>query len=168
MFPAFSNTSFNNNISNLFSKFTYTSVYGTLLFFIFLITISVLFSTYKGGILSNKEQLGPVIIIVLLISILWGILLVSNLYSGSASNINSMNFDSFRNGILLLFSIIIACLLIVWTVYQIQQLSSNSGMGVYSFILNLFIILSVLGLIYKTFVVRLPIGNSKKMHFFNY
>ena len=166
LWPTLSNTALKGNISNFFSQFTYTATYGTILYFLFIITISVFYTTYKGGILSeNKSQTSVVIIITLLISIFWGVLLMSNLLSGSAKNITEISMNSIRNIALILFGLVVAILLIVWIVFQTQQLSSNTGSGIYSFILNLFIILAVLGLIYKTIIVRLPVGNSKKNAF---
>jgi hypothetical protein len=61
-----------------------------------------------------------------------------------------------------LFAIIIAIFIILFITYNVQQSSSVS-----SIILNIILILIVLTIIYKTIIIDLPYGNSKKNSFFD-
>ena len=64
-----------NNFLNNFSNF---SVYGSILFVIFLAVISTLIYTYPGGFF-NDQSSGAVMIFLLLICILWSLLIMANL-----------------------------------------------------------------------------------------
>jgi hypothetical protein len=75
---------------------------------------------------------------------------------------NKMNL--FKRSLLFLFGIVISGLIIFWLVYNIQNLSGTSG--IVSLILNILLVMIVLGLIYKTINVQIPVGNSKKNAFF--
>jgi hypothetical protein len=152
--------------TSLFENFTKFSVYGSISFVIFLITITVLISTYPGGFFTDKTSAASILIIVLMICVLWSTLLVTNLFpefTNKTLAIDSTNF--FKRALLVLFGIIISSLIIFWLVYNIQNLSSDSS--IVSFILNLLLVIILLGLIYKTINVNLPSGNSKKNGFFN-
>ena len=63
--------------------------------------------------------------------------------TGKLSNISS----TIRNALLLLFGFTFSGILIYWLVSSINNLSTQSG--VVSFILNLVIVLSILGLVFK-------------------
>ena len=159
-FPDFTNTSGKTNLLDYFTKF---SGYGTILYLLFLTVITILISTYPGGFFkkTNKIQVAAVLLITLLISILWGVLLISNLFPEFAGNgtINH-NFDFFKRTLLLLFGIIISSLLIAWIVYNVQHISGR--MGWTSFILNLLIVIAIFAMIYKTINTQFPQGNTKK------
>ena len=151
------------NFLENFSKF---SVYGSILFVIFLIIITILISTYQGGFFTDKTSAGASIIFILIICILWSILLMANLFpefTDKSISINSMNV--FKRALLFLFGIVISGLLIFWIVYNIQNLSGQSG--IISLVLNILLVLIFLALIYKTFFVNLPAGNTKKNAFFD-
>ncbi len=155
--------------TNFLNNFTAFSSYGTIAFLLFLVIVSIIFSTYPGGFFKNKSTAGPSIIILLIICILWGTMLAANLlpetFNSSFAN-DSMSL--FKRSLLVLFGIIISALIIFWIVYNIQNLSGNSS--IVSFVLNLLIVILVLGLIYKTIVVKIPSGNgnanAKKNAFF--
>jgi len=152
--------------TSLFENFTKFSVYGSISFIIFLITITVLISTYPGGFFTDKTSAASILIIVLMICVLWSTLLVTNLFpefTNKALAIDSTNF--FKRALLVLFGIIISSLIIFWLVYNIQNLSSDSS--IVSFILNILLVIILLGLIYKTINVNLPEGNSRKNGLFN-
>jgi hypothetical protein len=152
--------------SSLFENFTKFSVYGSISFIVFLIIITALISTYPGGFFTDKTTAASIIIIVLMVCVLWSTLLVVNLFpefTNKGLAVDSTNF--FKRALLVLFGIIISSLIIFWIVYNIQNLSSNSS--IVSLILNLFLVIILLGLIYKTINVNLPSGNSKKNGFFN-
>lgn len=71
----------------------------------------------------------------------------------------------FKRSLLVLFGIVLVALILYWFSYNLHHLSSNSS--IVSFVLNLLIIILVLGLIYKTIYVKIPVGNSKKNAFFS-
>jgi hypothetical protein len=152
--------------SSLFENFSKFSVYGSTSFIIFLIIVTILISTYPGGFFTDKSSAASIILILLLVCVLWSSLLVINLFpefNNKALAVDSTNF--FKRALLVLFGFIISGLVIFWLVYNIQNLSSDSS--IISFILNLLLVIVVLGLIYKTINVNLPLGNSKKNGFFN-
>lgn len=158
--------SIGSKTSSLFDSFSKFSVYGSISFILFLIVAASIISSYPGGFFTDKTSAGSIIIILLIISVLWSTLLAGNLFPEFTNNsiaINSTNF--FKRALLALFGIIISSLVIFWIVYNIQNLSSGSG--IYSFILNILLVIIVLGLIYKTVNVNLPAGNVKKNGFFN-
>jgi hypothetical protein len=153
-----------NNFLENFSKF---SVYGTILFILFLIIVTVGIYNYPGGISNNKSMLATIIILLFLILIIWGSgLLVAVFPKVSDKSMNVSKMTTFKKSLLTLFGIIISGLLIAWIVYYLQNLSSESG--TISFILNLSLVLVVLMLIYKAINVELPgKSNSKKDSFFS-
>jgi hypothetical protein len=107
-------------------------------------------------------------ILVLVTSILWSLTLAANIFPEFADKsltVNSSNI--FKKAILILLGLTISGLIITWLVYNLQNLSSESG--IISFILNTLLILIILGLIYKTFFVKIPNekSNAKKNAFFN-
>ena len=164
-FPDFTSTSEKPNIMDYFTKF---SGYGTILYVLFLIGITILISTYPGGFFNkeNKTQVAAVVLIVLLISILWGVLIISNLFPEFATNGSiTQHFDFFKRTLLLLFGIIISSLIIVWIVYNVQNISGR--MGWTSFILNLLLVIAIFAMIYKTINTQLPQGNAQKNAIFS-
>jgi hypothetical protein len=153
--------------SNFLNNFTSFSSYGSIGFLLFLVIVTIVFSTYPGGFFKDKSTAGPSIILVLVISILWGTLLSANLLPETFNNsIANDKMSIFKRSLLVLFGIIISSLIIFWIVYNIQNLSGNSS--IVRFVLNLLIVILVLGLIYKTIFVKIPsaTGNAKKNAFF--
>jgi hypothetical protein len=151
-----------NNFLNNFSNF---SVYGSVLFVIFLAIISTLIYSYPGGFF-NDQSSGPVMIFLLLICILWSLLIMANLFpeiSDSSAAVNKMSL--FKRALLVLFGLVVSGLLIFWIVYNIQNLSGQSS--IISLVLNLILVLIFLAFIYKTINVNFPVGNTKKNAFFN-
>jgi hypothetical protein len=128
--------------------------------------MTTLIATYPGGFFNDKETSGSVIIILLLICILWSTLLISNTFPEIFDNsLLNDKTNLFKRSLLALFGIVISGLLIFWIVYNIQSLSGKSS--TVSFILNILLVIIVLGLIYKTINVQLPLGNSNKNAFFS-
>jgi len=151
--------------SNFLDNFSKFSSYGSIGFLLFIVMISIVLSTYPGGFFKDKTTSGVSIILLLIISILWVTLLGANLFPESlSSSIANDKMGLFKKSLLVLFGIIISSLLIFWIVYNIQNLSGNSS--IVSFVLNLFIVILVLGLVYKTIFVKLPVGNANKNAFF--
>ena len=150
---------------NLLDNFSAFSSYGSIAFLLFLIIITVIFSTYPGGFFNDKSIAGPSIILTLIICILWTTLLGANVLPETFNNTPANDkMNIFKRSLLTLFGFIISSLLIFWIVYNVQNLSRKSS--IVSLVLNLFIVILVLGLIYKTLFVQLPTGNAKKNAFF--
>jgi len=161
-----------NTKPNLLTNFSTFGKYGTLLFLLFLIAVTISISLNKDSLFENLKKYksnpnaGVIMIITLLICILSTILLGANLFGGTTNISNASNrMDTFKKSLLLLFGVIISGLLIFWIAYNIQNLSGQSS--IVSLVLNLLLVAVILGLIYKTFFVKLPVGNTKKNAFFN-
>ena len=152
--------------TNFFDNFRSVSTYGSIGFVLFILTIIIISSTSGADIFKDKYKLGTASILVLVICILWGILLFSNLFPeiyDSSIALNKINL--FKRSLLVLFGIVLVALILYWFSYNLHHLSSNSS--IVSFVLNLLIIILVLGLIYKTIYVKIPVGNSNKNAFFS-
>jgi hypothetical protein len=152
--------------TNFFDNFRSVSTYGSIGFVLFILTIVIISSTSGADIFKDKYKLGTASILVLVICSLWGILLFSNLFPeiyDSSIALNKINL--FKRSLLVLFGIVLVALILYWFSYNLHHLSSNSS--IVSFVLNLLIIILVLGLIYKTIYVKIPVGNSKKNAFFS-
>ena len=154
-----------DNGGSLYSNMTNFGKYGTLAFIIFLIAITIIISTYKGGFFNDKETSLLSMLIILLICILAGALFISNIFPESTGGADGGKLSLFKRSLLSLFGIVISSLIIYWIVYNIQEITSESGL--ISFILNALLVLIVLSLIYKTFFAKLPAGNSNKNAFFS-
>ena len=154
-----------DNGGSLYSNMTNFGKYGTLAFIIFLIAITIIISTYKDGFFNDKETSLLSMLIILLICILAGALFISNIFPESTGGADGGKLSLFKRSLLSLFGIVISSLIIYWIVYNIQEITSESGL--ISFILNALLVLIVLSLIYKTFFAKLPAGNSNKNAFFS-
>jgi len=147
------------NFLNNFSSF---GKYGTILFLLFLITITILILSNKETFFANKAKSTSVIILLLIICITWSVLLGANLFSSEPTGTNT---TLFKNSLLILFGLVISGLIIFWIAYNVEMLSGKSS--IITFILNLLLVAVILGLIYKTINVKMPVGNSKKNSFLN-
>jgi len=154
-----------NKGDTFYGNMTNFGKYSSLAFLIFLIALTVIISTYKGGFFKDKETSLLSMIIILLICILAGSLFISNMFPESVGGTDISNLSLFKRGLLTLFGLIISSLIIYWITYNLQDLTSSSGLT--SFILNVILVVIVLSLIYKTFFVKLPVGNSNKNAFFS-
>jgi hypothetical protein len=149
--------------TNLLSNFTNFSFYSSLFFLIFIIAITIILSTYPGGLFKkDNTQVLPIMTLVIGIVVLWVTMIGANLYDGP-----STSMDTWKKSLLFLFGMIISALFIFWIVYSIQHLTGKDGLT--RFILNLLIVLIVLTLIYRTMNVQIPDNNtnSKKNAFFD-
>ena len=147
---------------NLFNNFSSFGVYGSIGFLLFLVIVTAIISINKDSFFANKEKSSIVMILLLMISISSVILLGANLFTVQTT---SSNMKIMNNSLLILFGLTISSLLIYWISYNIENLSGQSS--IISFVLNLLLVAIILGLVYKTFYVKLPVGNSKKNVFFN-
>ncbi len=154
--------------TNFLSNFTNFSVYSSILFVIFLVVMTIIISTYPGGIAGiTKKNTVWAFVLFIFIVLLWIIMIGSNLFDGSSSGTSDGKIDLFKKALLYLSGLIISGLLIFWLVYNIENLSGKSS--VTSFILNLLIVIIVLALIYRTMNVKIPDTNTnaKKNAFFD-
>ena len=151
--------------TTFYSGMTNFGKYGSLAFLAFVIALSIIISTYKGGFFEDKETSLLSMIIILLICILAGSLFVSNMFPESVGGTDTGTLSLFKRGLLTLFGLVISSLIIYWITYNVQELTSTSGLT--SFILNVILVVIVLSLLYKTFFVKLPAGNSNKNAFFS-
>ena len=152
--------------SNFLDNFTKFSSFISIGFLIFIIAIAIIIAKYPGGFFNDKEMAGGSMIILLLICILWSILVGGSVFSDVGDNSATNNkLNIFKRSLLVLFGIVISGLIIAWVVYNVQNSAGKSG--TVSLILNLLVVILVLGLIYKTVVVRLPAGNANKNAFFS-
>ena len=144
---------------NNFSKF---SVYGSTMFVIFLMAITIMIKTYPGGFFNqdSKARCGAILIFTLLICIFWSMLLIGNTFpeiSDKKMNIDKLNL--FKRALLMLFGLVISIFIIVWIVYALQIKTGQSG--TLSLLVNILLVLVLLSLIYKTIYVKKPEGHKK-------
>lgn len=170
---------FNNSYENLGSsknaldKFSSFSKYGSIFFIIFLIIITSVIATYPGGFFNDKGTSTAVIIILPFICILWGMMLIINFFSDSNNNskgnkqLIESKFATIKKTFLVLLGISISGIIIAYITFYAQNIPNKSNIP--SFILSLFLIISVLILIYKTIFVTLPSSqmNNYKNSFFD-
>lgn len=150
---------------NALSNFSSFGVFGVISFIIFLIVVTLLIASDKDGFFSNKPKSAGVTILLLIVCILWVIILGANLFDQSIDKSASVsNVNLYKSGLLAVLGLVISGLLIYWITYNIESLSGNSSIR--SFVLNILLVTLILGLIYKTFHVKLPSGNTKKNAFF--
>jgi len=147
----------------LFKGVSKMGLFSGVAFLIFLILVVAGILSYPGGFIKGTDFVGTdkttrvsgIVILLIIIFILWilffGILSFSDVklrdnsgnINASMSNITKIS----RQVFMLLFGLIFSGLLIGWLVTGVEGLSSKSG--IVSFILNLFIVLAVLGLVFK-------------------
>ena len=154
--------------SNFLDNFSGLAAYGSIGFILFIISITIIIQTLPTDFLTKPTYSGPIIILILIICILWMLLIVSSgkIFPEIMDNSGAINkLNTFRHSLLILFGIVISGLLIAFIVYNIKHLTDNTGTT--TFVLNILLVLSILGLIYKTIHVTTPTGNAKKNAFFS-
>ena len=159
-----------NNISNinanLMNKFSSFSNYIGISYFIFLsVFLTILYFSFNKEKNTN-EFFSSFTILGLIISILWGILVVVNSFPELVDkSVSASNLTIYKRSLLILFAMIISGLFIAWIATFIQDYSGKSSIAY--FILNIAIIIIVLGLIYRIINVPIPAVNNKKNTFIN-
>ena len=153
--------------TNLFSKFTKFSTFGSISLILFLIIFTIGVLKYPGGLTHDPINAGLIITLFLLVVIGWSIMLIVNVFPetlNTSLSIKSANF--IQRAILSVFGLTISGLLITFIVYSIQ--TYTGAYSIPSLLLNLISVLLVLTLIYKTIYVKFPnnMANSKKSAFF--
>ena len=153
-----------NASANLLNKFSYFSRYFGIGYFLFLCMFTILICiSYEGF---ESESYSAFFIIGIVVSVLWGILLVVNSFPEFIDkSISTSNLNIFKRSLLILFAIVVSGLFITWIATTIQDYSSKSNIAY--FILNIAIIIIILGLIYRIINVPLPVGNNNKNNFIN-
>jgi hypothetical protein len=150
--------------TNILKNVSSFSKYGSILFILFIVTMSLLIVYYPGGFFKSKTAPFVVIPLLLIICIIWSTLLITNMFSDENTN----SYDSILNSrvsiikkaILTILGFSISAVIIAYFVISMQKLSGKNGIT--SFILSLFLIISILTLIYKTFFVQFPNNNINK------
>lgn len=153
--------------SNFLSNFTSISSYGSILFLLFIVIVTIGISTYPGGFFNDKNTSAAAICIILLICIFWSLILGAIQFPEISNNTKiSDKLNLFKRSLLALFGIIISALVIFWIVYNIQNFTGSSS-SITTLVLNVLLVVVILGLIYKTLFVQLPAGNSNKNGLFS-
>ena len=152
------------NNSNVLEKVSFFSKYGSIGFILFLIITSIIIATYPGGFFKNKTSSTIILLLLFVVSIIWGSLLVTDKFSSDNVNIKNNLFNEnisfIQKTMISLLGLSLSGIIIAYIVYNIQHLSGRSG--IMSFILSIFLIISILILIYKTIFVKLPSNNANK------
>jgi hypothetical protein len=152
--------------NNLLNSFSGISSYGSIGFILFIIITTIIISTYPGGFFNDTSRSVFGMILILIISILWSIILGFNLFPEIGNNaVANDKMDFFKRALLAIFGVVISSLIIFWIVYNMQNLSG--GTSITRFVLNLILVAIILGLLYKTMIVRLPVANKSKNGFFS-
>jgi hypothetical protein len=155
---------------NFLSYFSKYSSFSMALFIIFIVLVTIGIKVNEKFLTDNKLYTS-VIITVLITSILWvGLTLWSNSPFQQFFNDSQAKtaMGPINKALLALFGIAVSGCLIAWLVINIQSLLDNSkdGKTITSFILNTFLVLIILTIIYKTIYTELPYGNTRKDTFF--
>jgi hypothetical protein len=159
------------NNTNVLENVSFFSKYGGIGFVLFLIIMSIVIATYPGGFFKNTTSSIIILIVLFMVCITWGSLLVTDRFSGDNVNTNktllSENISFIQKALIALLGLSLSGIIIAYIVYNINHLSGRSNIT--SFVLSIFLIISILILIYKTIFVRLPSGaaNKGKDAFFN-
>lgn len=153
-----------DNLS-LSSRFNPYTIFSVVSFVLFLIIMSIGIFSYPGGFMnSSPATISIVLILIIFVSISWIISFIISLFlketpaSGEEKASISKYASIFQKIVLLFFGLTSSGLLVYWLAINIHSLSSTSG--IVAFILNLFIILIVLGLIFKIFTATNTYQNS--------
>jgi len=153
--------------ANFLSNFSTFSIYGSVGLVFFIVMVIVMILSYNDGnssFFNNKTQASAFIILAIIIFVLWSTLVGVNTFPELVDNtIAKDGLSLFKRSLLILFGIVISGLIIGWIALTLQDLCGDSSWA--SFILNISIAIIVLGLIYKTINVELPVSNNKKNSF---
>jgi hypothetical protein len=151
----------NTSLLNKFSTITNYIGFGYILF---LIMFGIMLYSDTSG--ASSESTSAFFVIGFIISILWGLLVVVNTFPGIVDKgATSSKLTTLKNSLLIVFAIVISSLFIAWISTTIQDYSGQSNIAY--LILNIAIVVIVLGLIYRTIQVPLPLGNNQKNGFIN-
>jgi hypothetical protein len=131
-----------------------------------MVLIMILSYNSKDGFFDNGSVAVLFIALAIIIVVLWSTLVGVNTFPEFVDNtIARDGLSLFKRSLLILFGIVISGLIIGWIAITIENYSGQSSWT--SLFLNIAIIILILGLIYKTLNVDLPVGNNKKNAFVN-
>ena len=138
--------------------------YGGIGFFLFL-AFFIMTMIFSNGVIGDNIWISTLIVILFcVVSLVWLSALIISLYiDGGIGQVDVSQFDLGKKSLLYLFGIVLSGLIIAWITYNLQNMSSGSGMV--SFILNLLLVIIVLMLVYRTVFAKFPVGNNKKNAF---
>lgn len=157
--PKFGQSSLDMEIPVL-NNFTF---YGGIGFIIFVVLTSLLFH-YSPG--TNTDPYGLSLVLFILTCIIWFTALIISFYMDDKimKKVDINSFDLGRKSLMYLFGFVLSGLLIAWLTYNLQNLSSESG--IVNFILNALLVIIILMLIYRTIFTNMPGPiNTKKNSF---
>ena len=139
------------------------SLYGFLLLIVVLVIAGLAISNDKA-LLQNKTQLASIVILLLVACIVWCTALTFtsvDYVQEAAENYSHLPpLDFFKKALLAVLGLVIFGLFIAWFVYNVEGLSTK--MGITNFVLNVLLLLVIAGILYKTIMVKFPVGNEKK------
>ena len=156
---------------NGLEKLSFFSKYGGIGFILFLVIMSVVITKYPDTFFKNTTTSIIIFPLLFMICLIWSILLITNVFSadneGTNKGLMSSNIAFIKKALLTVFGLTISGIIIAYIVYIVQNFSGKSNIA--SFILSIFLIISILTLIYKTVFVKLPShgANKAKDGFFN-
>lgn len=138
--------------------------YGGIGFFLFL-AFFIMSMIFSGGVIGNDVWLSTLIVILFcVVCIVWLSAIIISLYiDGGVGQADISQFDLGKKSLLYIFGFVLSGLIIAWITYNLQNMSSDSG--IVSFILNLLLVIVVLMLVYRTVFAKFPVGNNKKNAF---
>ena len=149
----------NTQPSGLFEKFTdKLSYYNFPLFILFLVIVTISILAYSKNVKGfSKNEMPIILILVLLTCIMWGVILVYNLFDTTNQRPDA-NVTKILKSLTVIFGIITSGLLIGWIVYMAQN-SSTTANGVFKTIINTLLVISILALVYNIIIAKSPYGN---------
>lgn len=131
----------NSDSNNLLDKFNMYTVVSSVLFALFLIIVTIIIVTYKGGFFNNRVTSSITLTILLMICILWSVTLVINLFKGNSEY-------KYKNVFLLLIGFGFLATLIMFLVSFLSNLSGESN--IIRLITNIIILLFYFGFFFRT------------------
>ena len=150
--------------SNFLQNFGGFGMYNAIAFFLFIIAMAIVISTYPGGFFTDKTTAAGEIILILAICVIWASITVITLFPETHTAVDAASskyqVNYWKRALLGLFSVVISGLVIGWIAYNVQHLTGKTGIE--RFVLNMLVITVVIGLIYKTLFVKIPGGAAKQ------
>lgn len=141
---------------NLISNFSMFGVWGSIGFVGFLVLMTSLLATDQT-FAKNQTKGTAVLLLMLVASLLWVVLLGAHTMGGSSVSGSGSQMLALKNGLNVLIGLVLSGLLIYTITYYIGH-----SVNLTSLALNMLLVALVLGLVYKTVFVKLPVGNAKK------
>jgi hypothetical protein len=152
------------NNTNVLEKVSFFSKYGSIGFVLFLIIMSIVIATYPGGFFKNTTSSIIIFLLLFIVCIIWGSLLVTDKFSSDNVNVNKSlfteNISFIQKTLISLLGLSLSGIIIAYIVYNINHLSGRTNIT--SFVLTIFLIISILILIYKTIFIKSPSNNVNK------